>query len=199
MIAVVRQITEAQIAERRRLGIDKFDEAWEGVLHMGPAPSNEHQRIVGELCAFLLPLIKRSGRGTLALQINVYDDPALSSNYRIPDLTFVAAGREFILAPDGTRGGGPDAVIEIRSPDDETYEKFPFYAKLAVREIVVIDRDTKKPEAYRLAGAQYLAIAADREGWVTAEVPGLRLRLVEGKPLKVAVEDLKDPSARTEI
>lgn len=199
MIAVLRDVTEAQIAERRRRGIDRYDEMWEGVLHMSPAPSDEHQRIVTELCAFLLPLVKRLRRGTIRVGINVFDDATRSDDYRIPDLSFIAAGRESILAPDGARGGGPDTVIEVRSPDDETYEKFPFYAGVGGREIVVLDRDTKKPEAYRLAGSQYLAVAPDREGWVTAEVLDVRFRRIEATPPRFEVEDLKDASARAEI
>ena len=34
-------------------------------------------------------------------------------------------------------------------PGDESYEKFPFYAAVGVRELLVIDRDTKEPELYR--------------------------------------------------
>ena len=33
------------IAERRRLGHDRFDEVWEGVYVMNPLPNNEHQEL----------------------------------------------------------------------------------------------------------------------------------------------------------
>ena len=33
---------EALLERRRRLGQDLFDEVWEGVLHMNPAPSGRH-------------------------------------------------------------------------------------------------------------------------------------------------------------
>ena len=36
-------------------------------------------------------------------------------------LTFLAAGREHLLVEDGVRGGGPDSVVDVRSPGDETY------------------------------------------------------------------------------
>ena len=42
--------------------------------------------------------------------------------------------------------GPPTVVIEIRSPDDETLEKLPFYAKLGVPEVWVIDRDSRAVE-----------------------------------------------------
>jgi hypothetical protein len=40
------------------------------------------------------------------------------------DFTFVAANREQIFREDGLRGAGPDAVVEVRSPYDETHENF---------------------------------------------------------------------------
>ena len=108
-------------------------------------------------------------------------------------------GNERVIAEDGTRSGPPDAVIEVRSPHDETYDKFPFFAALGVREVVVIPRDEKKPEVYRPAGRQYLAVAADREGWVPSEALGSRFRLEPGPPPRLVVEDTADPTARVEI
>lgn len=193
MKAVLREVSEQELARRKRLGLDRWDEMWEGVLHMSPAPSSEHQRIQIELGSFLLILMKRTGRGTILPNVNVFGE---ENDYRIPDHSFVAAGRESIIASDGIHGG-PDTVIEIVSPGDETYEKFPFFAGLGVREVIGIDRDTKKPEVYRLAGSQYLAVAADRDGWVVSEMLRVRFRLVAGP--RVAVEDVEDGSARVEI
>lgn len=192
----MREVSAEELARRKRLGLDRWDEMWDGVLHMSPAPSYEHQRIVDELLLFLGPVVKKKMRGILRCGINVF---RADDDYRIPDLTFVAAGRESLIAEDGIRRGGPDAVIEIRSPGDETYEKFPFFAALGTREVVVIDRDTKKPEVYRLAGPQYLAIAADREGWVTSETLRARFRLLAGEKPLVALQDLDEPSTRVEI
>src|SRR5687768_6018801 len=116
MRAVLLDVSPAELAHRKAIGADRWDEMWEGVLHMTPAPGNEHQRMLDRLIVFLLPLLERTGRGTLRSGINVFDESSLEESYRIPDATFVGAGREAILADDGVRGGGPDAVIEIRSP-----------------------------------------------------------------------------------
>ncbi|HEY6362340.1 MAG TPA: Uma2 family endonuclease [Vicinamibacterales bacterium] len=197
MKAVVLQVTNEELAERRRKGIDRFDEMWEGVLHMAPAPGYEHQRIVSGIDRFLGSLCDREQRGVLAIGINVFNEASAVPDYRIPDFTSVAAGREQLLAPDGVRGGGPDAVIEIRSPDDETYEKLPFFARLGVREMVVIDRDTKQPEIYRLAGLQYVAVQADRDGWVRSDTLGVRFaRTAAGR---LVIEDAAAPGTRSEI
>jgi Uma2 family endonuclease len=196
MKGVVLHVSEEELARRRRSGIDRYDEMWEGVLHMAPAPAYEHQRIVSALDRFLGPLCEARARGVLAPGINVFSDAVSSEDYRIPDLTFVSLERRDIVASDGTRGGGPDAVIEVRSPEDETYEKFPFYARLGVREVIVVQRDSHEPEVYRLAGSQYVAVQRD-EGWLPSEALNVRFRLSDSA--RLIVEDLADPSARTEI
>jgi hypothetical protein len=70
-----------------------------------------------------------AGPRSIVTGINVF---RADDNYRIPDVSYVSKGREGILAEDGARGG-PDAVIEVRSPGDETYDKLPFHATLGVR------------------------------------------------------------------
>lgn len=187
------------LARRRLTGIDRWDEMWEGVLHMAPAPAFEHQRIVDELIAFLMPLLRARGRGTLVSGVNVFNEASGPEDYRIPDLTFVAAGSESRIAADGIRGGAPEVVVEVRSPGDETYEKLPFFARLGVREVVVVPRDSKKPEIYRLTGSQYLAVAAEADGWIRSEAMRVRLRLVPGAVPRLAVEDADDPAIRAEI
>jgi Uma2 family endonuclease len=197
MKAVVLHVSDEELAERHRRGLDRFDEMWEGVLHMAPAPFYEHQRIVSGIDRFLGSLCDREGRGVLAIGINVFNEASTAVDYRIPDFTFVAAGRERLLARDGIRGGGPDAVIEVRSPDDETYDKLPFFARLSVREEIVVDRDTKRPEVYRLAGTQYAPVQADSGGWVHSET--LNVRFMAMAAGRLAIEDVGDPGTRTEI
>jgi Uma2 family endonuclease len=197
MRGILLEVGPEVLAQRKLRGLYRCDEMWEGVLHMGSSPGVAHQRTLAELSVFLHPLVKESKRGTLQLGINVFSERSREEDYRIPDLTFVAAGRESILKPDGIRGGGPDAVVEIRSPGDESYDKLPFFAALEVREVVIIDRDSKRPEVFRLAGSQYLAVAPDREGWVPSECLGVRFRADEGQ--RLLVEDVQDPSLRTQI
>lgn len=197
MKAVVLHVDEADLARRRRTGVDRYDEMWEGVLHMAPAPAYEHQRIVSAIDRFLGPLCERRARGVLAVAVSVFRDVSAREDYRIPDLTFVATGRQHIVAADGIRGGGPDLVIEVRSPEDETYDKFAFFAQLGVREIIVIHRDTREPELYRLAGQQFAVVAKDPDGWLHSDVLGVRLtRTAAGR---LVIEDVEDRLLRTEI
>jgi Uma2 family endonuclease len=192
---VILELNPAELLRRKKTGEDRWDEMWEGVLHLPPAPRYEHQRMADRLVAFLLGLLERTDRGVVVSGINVF---RTDDDYRIPDLAFVSKGRESVLAEDGARGG-PDAVIEVRSPADETYEKLPFYAALGVREVVVIPRDSKKPELHRLAGGQYIVVAPDRDGSVLSETMGVRFSRDPGPPPRLVVQDAADPSSRTAI
>jgi Uma2 family endonuclease len=199
MKGVMTRVPEELLAHRRKTGEDRWDEVWEGVLHMTPAPSAEHQRILTRLLVFLVPILEDRGRGLMRPGINVCDAPEGWENYRIPDLTFIAAGRETILAPDGIRFGGPDAVIEIRSPDDETYEKLTFFATLGVREVIVIDRDSKQVELFTLEGTHYARALAAADGSVMSSVLGITLRTLPQTPPTLLVQDSGDASLVTEI
>lgn len=162
---------------------------------MSPAPAYEHQRIVAELLAFLVPLFKRTSRGVVVPQINVF---RADDDYRIPDLSFVAAGRQEVLAEEGARGG-PDAVVEVRSPGDETYDKFPFYAALGVREVLIIPRDLKKPELHRLTGTQYQIVAPDPDGMLPSRTMAVRFGHEPAPKPQLVVEDGADPTHRVVI
>ncbi len=81
----------------------------------------------------------------------------------------------------------------------ETYDKLEFYARVGAGEVVVIDRDTKVPEIFRLAGSRMVAAVADREGWVVSERLRVRMRASAGEPRRLVVEDVDDPTSRAEI
>jgi len=194
--AVLLEVDPSLLEQRRRLGLDRWDEMWEGVLHMSPAPAREHQRILTELLVFLVTLLRRTARGTILPGINVFNEASPSEDYRIPDLTFVAAGREPVLAEDGTRAGGPDAVIEIRSPGDESYDKLPFFGRLGIREVIVVDRDTKRVDILALEGDAYVPRIADANRGLISATLGVSFTTFDGRLL---VADVSDPSVCAEI
>jgi Uma2 family endonuclease len=151
------------IAERRQLGLDHLDEMWEGELHMGPPPSNEHGRIGLELVLLLAPPAKRMGLDLRGDTTGVFD-PAVptATSYRVPDLS--------VFAPDvgSERGieGGTALVIEIASPGDESLAKVPFYSRVGVGEMVRIDRDTKEVRRWvRTGGVGLTEVTPEVDGW----------------------------------
>ena len=97
------------------------------------------------------------------------------------------------------RRGQRDAVLEIRSPNDESYEKLPFFAKLGVREVVIIDPDTKRVEVFALAEGAYAQRPVNDRGAVRIETLGIAVTVREGQPPRLAVEDAADPKVSAEI
>jgi Uma2 family endonuclease len=152
---------EVLIAERRRLGLDKQDEMWDGVLHMNLPGNTNHQRIEGKLARCLAPLAEALGLELLA-EAGLFD-PAVNENksFWVPDIVV------FPPAVASERGveGGATLAIEIRSPGDESFEKIPHYSRIGVAEMLIIDRDTRAVRRW-LAGSGGLAeVPASQGGW----------------------------------
>lgn len=119
------------IERRHSLGIDLFDELWEGSYHVAPAPDAAHGYIDNVLAVLLHPYAHAAGLvGTGPFNLGSPGD------YRVPDRGY-HHGR-----PKGTWVATAAIVVEIVSPDDETYEKFAFYADHGVDELIVADPRT---------------------------------------------------------
>ncbi|MEK7866751.1 MAG: Uma2 family endonuclease [Planctomycetota bacterium] len=180
MKVVMLDVPESVIAERRRKGLDRLDEVWEGVYHMAPPPSEEHQDVVDELCFLLKGYTRRHRLGSIHTIRGVRDLRSELENYRIPEWVFVRADREANIAKSGGYfDEPPDVVLEVRSPGDETDEKVPFYEKVGVREMLIVDRDTRVPEVLRLARKKYSPVSPNADGWTYCE--GLRAFFRVGK------------------
>lgn len=158
------EVPEHLLAERRRLGIDVFDEVWNGVLHMVPPPSSRHQRLGHELGAALLPRAK--AKGLVAMhEAGVYRPGDERADYRVPDLVYA---RPEHLSHRGVEGRA-ELVVEILSPGDETYDKLGFYAEMGVQELLVIDAASARVELFVLRDAGLHASPPDADGSVTTE------------------------------
>ena len=159
--------------ERRALGLDGHDEMWEGELHIVPPEEFGHQEFGG----LLLMAIDRI-RGALGLrsaqEAGVFDPKAGERDYRVPDLVIA---RPENVSRRGVEGRAVMAV-EIRSPDDETYEKIPFYARVGVEELLVIDRDTRAVELFVRVGDKLRPQAPNADGWLVSPALGLAFRQV---------------------
>jgi len=175
MRAVWLQPDEAYLEERHRRGQDKKDELWDGVLHMVPPASYLHGHFDVELVVALRSIGKRRGWLAHTDNLGLF---ASEKSYRIPDAT--------LARPDqvSKRGlEGAELVVEVLSPDDESYDKLPFYAKLGVREVWIIDPETRAVEIYALTQRAYQSVANDRSpllGITLEIIAGPKLRLRDG-------------------
>ncbi|MBN9521724.1 Uma2 family endonuclease [bacterium] len=190
MRAVIADMPKHWLAERKNSEAAQWDEVWEGVLHMPPMPNRIHQRFSRDLQAFLQTHWAAPLGAQVDQEVNLTtpeDEGHWTLNFRIPDLVLLPPDR-FHIDKTEYMAGAPLVVVEVKSPRDETYEKFPFYAKLGVPEVWVFDRDTRAPELYALAaGPAYQAVAAGADGWAVSAATGVAFRHAGGAKVAARV------------
>jgi Uma2 family endonuclease len=120
---------EALLERRRRTGADRFDEVWEGVYHVVPAPSDAHALIESQLHVLLAPLARAAG----LLMSGPFNLGEGEHDFRVPDAGVHRSGGWGVWQPTAA------LVIEIVSPGDESRQKLPFYAQRRVEEVVIVD------------------------------------------------------------
>lgn len=180
MKAVMSDVPELVLQWRAQTGADRWDEMWDGVLHMPPMPNRDHQDLEGSLETWLRAHWSGHHGRQVFHQINVASVGGWPTDYRIPDLILLTRQHPW-TSPKEYMEGPPAVAIEIRSPGDESLEKLPFYEKIGVPEVWVVDRDTKLPELYRLDQGRYTLQYPDAEGWLESATTDIRLRGGEGK------------------
>jgi Uma2 family endonuclease len=127
----------AWLEERRARGLDLFDEVWEGEYHVAPAPRPRHGMIDAQLAERLGPRARAAGL-IPAGPVNIGE----LGDFRVPDRVFMRAHPTETYVPTAA------IVVEIVSPGDETYEKFPFYFSRGVEELLVVDSSPGAVEWY---------------------------------------------------
>jgi Uma2 family endonuclease len=154
------RIEEELLENRRAWGGDKFDEVWDGVYVMSPLPNNEHQELLSKLGTAFANAFANRPEVRVFPGVNVSDRrEGWEHNYRCPDVAIVLPDSRAIDC-DTFFLGGPDFVVEIISDYDRSREKFEFYARIGVRELLLVDRNPWKLELYRLKGAELVCAGA---------------------------------------
>ena len=180
MRALILQMPEHWIAERRMTGEDSRDEVWDGVLHVSPQPTTTHQGLGIALLDALKALADARGWRRF-YETSVYDPDPARQNWRVPDVSLVAP--EY-LAERGIESRA-ELVVEILSPHDESRDKFEFYARCGIPEVWLIDPHTRVPEVYVLTGAAYVTVQPDAAGALHAPLLGLELSVSAGPKLRI--------------
>ncbi|OWK40911.1 Uma2 family endonuclease [Fimbriiglobus ruber] len=199
MKAVIAEMPGRWLQERRNSDAARWDEVWDGVLHMPPMPNLMHQYFGAVLVAYLHYRWARPLGNMVIPEVNLTpsDEPDWTANYRVPDLLLLTPDRFGIMRASYC-AGAPLVVVEIRSPGDETYDKLPFYAALGVPEVWVFDRDTKAPEIRALvSGPAYHLAAAGPDGWVRSPATGIAFR--QDRPGRVWVRVGDDAATAEEL
>lgn len=135
---------EAFLERRRALGQDLFDEMWEGVYHVAPATHPWHGYLDNVLAELLGPYARAAGLvGTGPFNLG---DP---EDYRVPDRGYHRTLPSTVWVPTAA------IVVEVVSPDDETWAKFDFYAAHTVDEICTADPIAGQLQWFIRGGASY--------------------------------------------
>jgi Uma2 family endonuclease len=185
MMVLDSYVEERLKAERAEKGIDGHDEVWEGIYMMAPIADNEHQDLQGLLVAALHAAFGFNGPQRVAAGGNVSDrEDDWTHNYRVPDVVVVLPGS---AARDcGSHWcGGPDLCVEIASSGDRSRDKLDFYSRIAVRELLLVDRDPWQLELYRLTGGRLELVGSSdvsTSATLTSTVVPTSFRLVPGQP-----------------
>jgi Uma2 family endonuclease len=159
------QELETLIRRRRSLGLDTFDEIWEGTYHVAPAAHPAHGYVDHALAVLLDPYAKAAGLvATGPFNLGGPDD------YRVPDHGYHRR------LPNDVWVQSAAVVVEVISPDDETYAKFAFYAVHGVDELIIADPHERLVRCFRRHGDDY------------ADAPGSELLSVRADELTGGID-----------
>jgi Uma2 family endonuclease len=170
------------IARRRRLGIDHWDEVWDGMYVMAPPPDIEHQVFGFDLIEVLKLIVKRTGLGEVFSGVAISDHKEdWRKNFRVPDASVFLNGNP---AEDCETHwlGGPDLAIEIVSPNDRSRKKIPFYEKIGTRELLIVDRKPWRLSLLRLIDGKLCDVGQStlaERNTLASEVVPLSFQLIE--------------------
>ena len=116
------------IARRQKLGLDGFDEIWDGEYHMAPMAHSSHGDLDQQIAVLLDGPARAAGLiGTGAFNLG---EP---HNFRVPDRALHRTRPSAVWVPTTA------IVVEIVSPDDESWQKLDHYAAHGVEEMIIVD------------------------------------------------------------
>jgi len=176
MRAVIADLPKHWLAEREHSDAARWDEVWNGEIHMPPVPTVGHQDLKLDLTAYLKRWWAVPKGNRVHPEVNLTtpaDEAEWRTNFRIPDAVLLTPDR-FHINKGAYLCGAPLVCVEVYSPGDESYEKLEFYGNLGVPEIWIIDRDSKETEVFLLQpDGTYAARPADSDGWVRSPATGI--------------------------
>ncbi len=136
---------EEWLARGRALGQDLYDEVWDGEYHVAPSAHGRHGHLDDQLAQLLGPRTLAAGlRGSGPCNLGTVDD------YRVPDKAYFAPTTK-------PANFHPTAVlvVEIVVPNDESRDKFGFYAAAGVAEVLIVDPWLRSVEWFERSGDGY--------------------------------------------
>ncbi|HEV7804285.1 MAG TPA: Uma2 family endonuclease [Solirubrobacteraceae bacterium] len=157
---------QALLERRRRAGVDRLDEVWQGVRHMVPGPSFEHACVAQQLAVLLDGPARAAGLVPTMHEFNVGES---EHDFRVPDGGLHRPGACGVWHPTVA------AVVEILSAGDESWQKLPFYAEHHVDEVLLVDLAERMITWLALHGGGYEPV--ERSGLIELGPTDLAARI----------------------
>jgi Uma2 family endonuclease len=132
----------------------------EGEIIPVPSPRAKHQKLMGRLFAVTDQFVEQNRLGTVVPEVDVY---LPDGRVYIPDLVFVAAGREDLFDPiDDKIHGAPDLVVEVLSSDvaRDRVHKLKVYHANGVQWYWLMDAESLIIEEYQHTPEGYLLVSS---------------------------------------
>lgn len=115
---------------------------------MNPAPHSRHSAVQQQLAVLLDSPAREASLDPRLGIFNLGED----GDYRVPDGGLLRPGSDAVYLPTAA------LVVEIVSPDDETWEKLDFYAAHQVDELLIVDPNERRVHWLGLRGGGYQPI-----------------------------------------
>jgi Uma2 family endonuclease len=126
-----------------------------GEIIMSPAPTVEHQRLVGRLFNLLQRLVPNGEVFLTPLDVYLDDENVVQ-----PDVMWVAADSKCV-AESNYLSGAPDLVVEVLSPRTkrrDRKENFHLYEKFGTRECWLTDPEDQLNEVWYLKDGKFVRL-----------------------------------------
>jgi Uma2 family endonuclease len=115
---------------------------------MVPAPNSAHAKLERRVGRLLEGPAQAAGLD-VAGPINI----GSAEDYRIPDAALLRPGPDAVYLPTAA------LVLEVVSPDDQTWAKLPFYGAHAVDELLIVDPQGRSVRWLALRGGDCAPVA----------------------------------------
>jgi Uma2 family endonuclease len=128
---------------------------------MSPAPSDKHQKLLGEIYVQLHQFVKQNKLGETRLA--PYDVYLNRRNAYQPDIVFIANENLHKIKDNGLHGA-PDLVIEILSPSTwriDKEDKKDEYERSGVKEYWMVDPADKTTEGFHLVNNEFQPLPSE--------------------------------------
>jgi Uma2 family endonuclease len=175
MIATLRPLTYDDLLEMPDDG--KRYEIIGGELIVTPAPSWNHQRVLGEIYRLVDDFARQTGEGKVVFA--PFDVVLGPHDIVEPDLVFMASAQGALPGEQHFFKGAPHLLVEVISPSSrhsDTAKKLALYARAGVLEYWIADPEQNTLVINVLEGETYLPVRPDADGWYSSRVlRGLRV------------------------